>query len=132
MARNFSRIKEVVTTWDSVQRVLRSGDKGALVPVVIPKDRRQMWGPFLIGFAFYTAVTNFWLFWRLSASFALLLAVVSGLFFAALGGIVWWRSARVEIEQGTTGVISKWGKITGTIGPGRKFLWCPGTKWSLL
>ncbi len=128
MARNFSRIKEVVTTWDSVQRMLRSGDKGALVPVVIPKDRRQMWGPFLIGFAFYTAVTNFWLFWRLSASFALMLAIVSGVFIAGIGGIVWWRSARVEIEQGTTGVISKWGKIIGTIGPGRKFLWWPWDK----
>ncbi len=128
VSRNFSRIKEVVTTWDSVQRVLRAGDRGALVPVVIPKDKRQLWGPFWIGVAVYMAVTSFWSFWRLGFPFALLMAILSGAFFAAIGGIVWWRSARVEIEQGTTGVVSKWGKIVGVMGPGRKFLWWPWDK----
>lgn len=128
VGRNFSRIKEVVATWDSVQRVLRAGDRGALVPVVIPKDKRQLWGPFWIGVAVYMAVTSFWSFWRLGFPFALLMAILSGAFFAAIGGIVWWRSARVEIEQGTTGVVSKWGKIVGVMGPGRKFLWWPWDK----
>lgn len=128
IARNFSRIKEVVTSWDNVQRMLRSGDKGALVPVVIPKDRRTLWGPFLLGFAFYTAVATFWLLWRFDAALALLAAIIVGLLWGALGGLVWWRSSIVEIEQGTTGIRSKWGKITGTISPGRKLMWWPWDK----
>ncbi|MCP4358857.1 MAG: SPFH domain-containing protein [Chloroflexi bacterium] len=128
VSRDFSRIKEVVASWDSVQRVLRTGDQGALVPVVIPKDRRALWGPFWIGFGLYTAVTNFWLFWRINVGFATILALVSGLFFGAIGLLVWWRSARVEIEQGTTGVRSRWGKIVGMIKPGRQFLWWPWEK----
>jgi regulator of protease activity HflC (stomatin/prohibitin superfamily) len=126
--RDFSRIKEVVSSWDNVQRMLRLGDNGALVPVVIPKDRRTAWGPVLIGFAFYTAVATFWLLWRVNQAAALLGALMIGAFWALLGLFVWWRSARVEIEQGTTGVVSKWGKITGTIQPGRKFLWWPWDK----
>lgn len=128
IGRDFSRIKEVVASWDNVQRMLRLGDNGALVPVVIPKDRRTAWGPFLIGFAFYTAVATFWLFWRVNEAFALLAAIAAAVFWGGIGFMVWWRSARVEIEQGTTGVVSKWGKIIGTIKPGRKFLWWPWDK----
>lgn len=128
IGRDFSRIKEVVTAWDGVQRLLRTGDRGALVPVVIPKDRRTMWGPFMIGFAFYTAVAVFWLFWRINAPLGLALAILTVLFFSGIGAAVWWRSARVEIEQGTTGVKSVWGKIVGTISPGRQFLWWPWEK----
>ncbi len=127
-SRDFSRIKEVVASWDSVQRMLRVGDKGALVPVVIPKDKRQMWGPFLIGFAFYTAITSFLFFWRINLQTATVLALFSLIIFSLLGAAVWWRTARVEIEQGTTGVRSKWGKIVGTISPGRQFLWWPWDK----
>lgn len=126
--RDFSRIKEMVVSWDNVQRVLRTGDKGALVPVVIPKDKRQMWGPFLIGFAFYVGITTFLLLWRINLQTATFLAVSSLVVFSLMGTAVWWRTARVEIEQGTTGVRSKWGKIVGTIEPGRQFLWWPWDK----
>lgn len=128
IGRDFSRIKEVVASWENVQRMLRTGDKGTLVPVVIPKDRRTLWGPLLILFAVYTAVTNFWLFWRINSGFAATLALISGLFLGIIGLLIWWRSARVEIEQGTTGIRSRWGKIVSTIDPGREFLWWPWEK----
>ena len=38
--RNFSKVKESVVAWNQVQQVLRAGDQGVLVPVVIPRDRR--------------------------------------------------------------------------------------------
>lgn len=34
----------------------------------------------------------------------------------------------MEIEQGTTGVFSKYGEITGTLKPGRHYLWWPWEK----
>ena len=52
MTRNFSRIKEVVASWDNIQRLLRTGDNGTLVPVVIPKDRRGFGWAFWFGAAF--------------------------------------------------------------------------------
>ena len=36
-----------------------------------------------------------------------------------------WRRAIIEIEEGTTGVRSRWGAITGTLPPGRHYLWLP-------
>lgn len=120
----FSKVKEVVTTWNNVRQLLRSGDAGDLVPVVIPKDRR--------GYGF--------LFWFALAAYCLLASVLTfrlgwifvGLFFAIvfglIGAFIWWRSAIVEIEQGTTGVLSRWGKIEGTLSPGRNYLWWPWEK----
>lgn len=87
-----------------------------------------MWGPFLIGFAFYVAITTFLLLWRINLQMATVLAVSSLVVFSLMGTAVWWRTARVEIEQGTTGVRSKWGKIVGTMEPGRQFLWWPWDK----
>ena len=34
----------------------------------------------------------------------------------------------MEVEQGTTGVLSSYGKITGTLSPGRHYLWWPWQK----
>ena len=105
---SFSRIKEVVGTWDNIQRLLRSGDSGSLVPVVIPKDRRRM--AYLAWFAlgFYSLIANLLLFGFSGAGIGLGLASV--LFFVFIGAFTWWRSAIVEIEQGTTGVLSRWGQ----------------------
>ncbi len=50
----FSKIKEVVTGWSGVRRYLRGGEEGAIVPVVIPKDRRRYGWLFLLGLAVYT------------------------------------------------------------------------------
>lgn len=123
---SFSRIKEVVGTWENIQRLLRSGDGGSLVPVVIPKDRRRM--TYLVWFAlgFYSLITNLLLFGFNGAGIGL--GIVSVLLFTLIGVFAWWRSAIVEIEQGTTGVLSRWGKIESSLKPGRRLLWWPWEK----
>ncbi|NJP07036.1 MAG: SPFH domain-containing protein, partial [Chloroflexaceae bacterium] len=47
---DFSKIKEVVATWQNIRQVMRSGEEGSLVPVAIPKDRRGF--GWLTGIAF--------------------------------------------------------------------------------
>ena len=37
--QGFSKIKEVVASWNNVRQLLRSGDGEYLVPVVIPKSK---------------------------------------------------------------------------------------------
>lgn len=123
---SFSRIKEVVGTWENIQRLLRSGDGGSLVPVVIPKDRRRMGWMMWFALAFYSLITNLLLFGFGATGIGL--AVVSVLVFSLIGAFAWWRSAIVEIEQGTTGVLSRWGKIEETLKPGRRLLWWPWEK----
>ncbi len=122
--QEFSRIKEVVSGWSGVRQYLRGGDEGQIVPVVIPKDRRRYGWLFLLGVAIY--MLGFAVFSG-SAAFAVL-AVLGAVFFAALAALWLWRSAIVEIEQGTTGVLSTYGKITGTLSPGRHYLWWPWQK----
>jgi len=120
----FSKIKEVVTGWSGVRRYLRGGEEGAIVPVVIPKDRRRYGWLFLLGLAVYTlGVAIFIGNGRLTA-----LAILATIFFVALAALWLWRSAIVEIEQGTTGVLSSYGRITGTLSPGRHYLWWPWQK----
>ena len=117
----FSKITEVVTGWSGVRQFLRGGDAGQIVPVVIPKDRRRFGWLFLLGVAVYAL--GFALF---SGS---ALAAVPAIFLSAvlvLVAALWlWRGAIVEIEQGTTGVLSRYGKIVGTLSPGRHYLWFP-------
>ncbi|GJM41162.1 MAG: hypothetical protein DHS20C20_14440 [Ardenticatenaceae bacterium] len=123
---SFSRIKEVVGTWDNIQRLLRSGDSGSLVPVVIPKDRRRMTYLVWFAFGFYSFITNLLLFEFTGAGIGL--GIASFLLFALIGVFAWWRSAIVEIEQGTSGVLSRWGKIEDSLKPGRRLLWWPWEK----
>ncbi|WP_420628176.1 SPFH domain-containing protein [Candidatus Leptofilum sp.] len=123
---SFSRIKEVVGTWDNIQRLLRSGDGGSLVPVVIPKDRRRMTYLVWFAFGFYSFITNLLLFGFSGAGIGF--GILSLVFFSLIGAFAWWRSAIVEIEQGTTGVLSRWGKIEGSLKPGRRLLWWPWEK----
>jgi regulator of protease activity HflC (stomatin/prohibitin superfamily) len=120
----FSKIKEVVTGWSGVRRYLRGGDEGEIVPVVIPKDRRRYGWLFLLGLAVYTLGVAIFIGNGLLTALAILAAV----FFVALAALWLWRSAIVEIEQGTTGVLSSYGKITGTLSPGRHYLWWPWQK----
>ncbi|MEM7335381.1 MAG: SPFH domain-containing protein [Chloroflexota bacterium] len=123
--RNMSRIKEVVGTWDNLTRLLRTGDKGALVPVVIPKDRRgfgwALWfgmGIYAFGaLGFFADGASGWI-----GGFILMLLLF------AFGGFSWWRSSLVEIEQGTTGVMSEYGEIKKALKPGRHTLWSPFSK----
>ena len=119
--QEFSRIKEVVSGWSGVRQYLRGGDEGQIVPVVIPKDRRRYGWLFLLGVAVY--MLGFALF---SGSAALaVLAVLVVVFFLGLALLWLWRGAIVEIEQGTTGVRSRYGRIEGTLSPGRHYLWRP-------
>jgi regulator of protease activity HflC (stomatin/prohibitin superfamily) len=126
----FSRVKEVATTWQNVRQLLRSGDKGDLVPVVIPKDNRGY------NFLFWFATSIFFLISALmsalggtvmSAFWALPALFFSGIAFL-IGAFTWWRQAIVEVEEGTMGIMSSWGKIVGTLPPGRKYLWFPWQK----
>ena len=123
--RHISKIKEVVATWNNIQRLLRSGDQGHLVPVVIPKDKRSFGWLLWFALAFWAGITI--VRFGLSADriilslFVLLVLVAAGIF-------SWWRSAIVEIEQGTTGVYSRFGKIEQSLPPGRHFLWWPWDK----
>jgi hypothetical protein len=117
--QEFSRIKEVVSGWSGVRQYLRGGDEGQIVPVVIPKDRKRYGWLFLLGVAIY--MLGFALFSG-SAALAILAVLVAVIF---LGLALLWRGAIVEIEQGTTGVRSHYGKIEGTLSPGRHYLWRP-------
>ena len=120
----FSKIKEVVTGWSGVRRYLRGGDEGEIVPVVIPKDRRRYGWLVLLGLAVYTLGVAIFIGNGLLTA----LAILAAIFFVALAALWLWRSAIVEIEQGTTGVLSSYGRITGTLSPGRHYLWWPWQK----
>jgi regulator of protease activity HflC (stomatin/prohibitin superfamily) len=122
-ARQFSKIKEVVAAWGGVRQLLRGGEGGQIVPVVIPKDRRRFGWLLLLGIAVYLlGVAVF------AGGVAAVLVVLLALLFVVLAGFWLWRGAIVEIEQGTTGVLSRYGKITGTLSPGRHYLWWPWDK----
>lgn len=63
--REFSRIREAVATWNRIRQLLRSGEEGQLVPVVIPRDRRRArWllplaiGLYLIGVAVFSGESS--------------------------------------------------------------------------
>jgi regulator of protease activity HflC (stomatin/prohibitin superfamily) len=120
----FSKITEVVTGWSGVRRYLRGGDEGQIVPVVIPKDRRRYGWLFLLGLAVYALGVAIFI----GSGLLTALAILAAIFFVALAALWLWRSAIVEIEQGTTGVLSSYGKITGTLSPGRHYLWWPWQK----
>jgi regulator of protease activity HflC (stomatin/prohibitin superfamily) len=124
MANDFSRIKEVVSGWDRVQQFLRSGDRGRLVPVVIPRDRRGFgWLTLLMIAIYFVGVGIF------AGSMLALIPMIIVAGFIAFFALVWlWRQAIVEIEQGTTGILAQWGAIKGTLPPGRHYLWFPWTK----
>jgi regulator of protease activity HflC (stomatin/prohibitin superfamily) len=120
--REFSRIREAVATWNRIRQLLRSGEEGQLVPVVIPKDRRARWlfrlviSLYLLGVAVFSG-----------GIFGALMLLLAFLMFIA-AGISFFRNAIVEIEQGTTGILSHWGQIVGTLPPGRHYLWWPWEK----
>ncbi|MBO9325061.1 MAG: SPFH domain-containing protein [Roseiflexus sp.] len=121
--REFSRIREAVATWSRIRQLLRSGEEGQLVPVVIPKDRRRARWLFPLAISFYllgVAIFSGGIFGGLALFLALLMLIIAGISFF-LGAIV-------EIEQGTTGILSRWGQIVGVMPPGRHYLWWPWEK----
>ncbi|NUM46222.1 MAG: SPFH domain-containing protein [Anaerolineales bacterium] len=121
---SFSKIKEVVVAWDNIQRVLRSGDQGQLVPVAIPKDSRNFGWMWMLLLAFYVLASSILI--GNAALMGLGLFATFGLIL--LAGVWLWQGAIVEIEQGTTGIMSSYGKIVRTLSPGRHYLWWPWQK----
>lgn len=122
--RQFSKMKEVVSGWGQIREFLRGGDEGTLVPVVIPRDRRRLGWIFLVGVALY--VLGAGLFSGTGALFGL--AVFVAVLLLLVAAFWAWRGSIVEIEQGTTGVLTRYGKIVGTLSPGRHYLWFPWSK----
>lgn len=120
--QGMSSIKEVVSSWSDVARLLRGGDSGALVPVVIPRDNRGLRWTTLVWFGLWALVSGFMLRsgnWGVAAFVVAILAFI-------LAALWWWRSSIVEIEEGTVGVLTKFGAISGPgLAPGRHYLWHP-------
>ncbi len=122
--REFSRIKEAVAGWSEMRQILRGGQGGQSVPVVIPRDRRRNGWLIVLGVAFYLLGGALFA-GNIGISFLLVLLGIG----VALLGLLWlWRGSFIEIEQGTTGVLARYGKIVGTLNPGRHYLWRPWEK----
>lgn len=123
MSKGTSSIKEVVSAWQNIQQFLRGGDQGKLVPVVIPKDNRGFGGYGLLAFAFYLLFAGL-----IAANIFGVLLIIVGLGAGAIA-ITWlYNSIVIRIEQGTTGILSRYGKIVGVLPPGRRFLFKPWEK----
>ncbi|GAB4433407.1 MAG: SPFH domain-containing protein [Chloroflexi bacterium OHK40] len=121
--REFSKVKEAVAAWGRVRQLLRSGEEGQVVPVVIPRDRRRAGWLIPLAVALYClGVATF------AGGFLRLLAIPLALLFLLVAAVSLWRGAMVEIEQGTTAVYSRWGQIVGTLAPGLHYLWWPWEK----
>ena len=86
MSREFSKIKESLASWGDIRQLLRGGEQGQLVPVVIPKDRRGFAWMTLVFLALYfagmAALTDFTLF-----------AAPAALVFLLAAGVTMWRKA---------------------------------------
>ena len=123
--QGMSSIKEVVSGWGDVARLLRGGDSGALVPVVIPRDSRGLRWTTLVWFGLWALVSAFMLMGADRSGLGTLAIVVAVVSFI-LAALWWWRSSIVEIEEGTIGVLTKFGAISGPgLTPGRHYLWHP-------
>lgn len=115
-----SKLREVVSAWSNIRQLLRGGDEGYLVPVVIPKHRaRHGWMVGLVIALYLAGVAVFADSGTRGAA-----AIAAGIVLVL--SLLWlWRGAIIEIEQGTTGILSSFGKVTGSLSPGRHYLWMP-------
>ncbi|MDQ3358578.1 MAG: SPFH domain-containing protein, partial [Actinomycetota bacterium] len=123
--QGMSSIKEVVSGWSDVARLLRGGEQGAVVPVVIPKDTRGLRWVTLVWIALWALFSVIFLN---AADYGALagLSIAIGVISLILAALWWWRSSIVEIEEGTVGVLTKFGAISGSgLSPGRHYLWHP-------
>ena len=131
-----SVISEAVAPWSDIARLLRGGEAGTLLPVIIPKHRRRLWWMLPLWFGGYALLSGVMLSLKESGSDGLggmaagALATLSytfGVLLLVIGGLWWWRSSIVEIEQGTHGVLTRYGAVVRTLDAGRHYLWHP---WS--
>ncbi|WP_420111396.1 SPFH domain-containing protein [Pseudactinotalea sp.] len=120
-----SSIKEALAGWGDVAALLRGGEDGALVPVVIPRDSRGTRWLVLVWLAVWSIASSVLL--RLAdAPMLSTVTLVAGIVLVLLAAVWWWRSSIVEIEEGTIGVLTTFGAITGPgLSPGRHYLWHP-------
>ncbi len=131
-----SVISEAVAPWSDIARLLRGGEAGTLLPVIIPKHRRRLWWMLPLWAGVYALLSGVMLSLKESGSDGLggmaagALATLSytvGVLLLVIGGLWWWRSSIVEIEQGTHGVLTRYGAVVRTLDAGRHYLWHP---WS--
>lgn len=125
VGRTTSSIKEAVSDWSDVARLLRGGDSGSLVPVVIPRDKRGLRWTSLIWFGLWALLAAAVLAVNDLATLGTVAVIVAVLALVA-AMLWWWRASIVEIEEGTVGVLTKFGAISGPgLSPGRHYLWHP-------
>lgn len=129
-----SVISEAMAQWSDIARLLRGGEAGTLIPVIIPRHRRKLgWMvPLWLGLlALFTGIMASARGDGGLAGFAYgaiaALGYVAGVALLLAGALWWWRSSIVEIEQGTNGVLTRYGAVVRTLEAGRHYLWHP---WS--
>ncbi|MFW6723359.1 SPFH domain-containing protein [Streptomyces sp. MAR4 CNY-716] len=131
-----SVISELVAAWGDIPQLLRGGEAGTLIPVIIPRHRRRLWWMVPLWLSLLALATGVMAGlqsgsedgWSSGAYDALAAAsYVTGVVLLIGGVLWWWRSSIVKIEQGTNGVLTRYGAIARTLGPGRHFVWHP---WS--
>ncbi len=131
-----SVISEAVAPWSDVAQLLRGGEAGTLIPVIIPRHRRRLWWMLPLWLGVFAVLTGVMATVRgadeastsdIAYDALAGLAYASGALLLLVGALWWWRSSIVEIEQGTNGVLTRYGAVTRTLDPGRHYLWHP---WS--
>ncbi|MFI6942110.1 SPFH domain-containing protein [Streptomyces sp. NPDC050418] len=132
-----SVISEAVAPWGRVAQLLRGGgESGTLIPVIIPRSTRRLWWMLPLWLGVFTLLTAVMLTLREAGSDGIedvaygalgTLSYAAGGLFLVIGMLWWWRSSIVEIEQGTNGVLTRYGAVTRTLDAGRHYLWHP---WS--
>ncbi|GHD26745.1 SPFH domain-containing protein [Nocardiopsis kunsanensis] len=126
-----STIKESLASWSDLAGLLRGGDDGAIVPVVIPRDNRGLKWTVLVWFGLFALFSALMMAINVAATGAVTYALLTvptmlaGLLAIVVAGLWWWRSSIVEIEEGTHGVLTKYGAVVKAIEPGRHYLWHP-------
>jgi hypothetical protein len=132
-----SVISEAVAPWTDIARLLRGGEADTLIPVIIPRHRRRVWWMLPLWLGVYALLMGVTLSLAgadaESAAGDLAYGTLAGLSYAGgavlvlIGVLWWWRSSIVEIEQGTNGVLTRYGAVVRTLDAGRHYLWHP---WS--
>jgi regulator of protease activity HflC (stomatin/prohibitin superfamily) len=135
-----SVISEAVAPWSEIAQLLRGGEAGTLIPVIIPRHRRRLWWMLPLWLGVFALLSGVMLTLReaeaesegsdvadLAYGALATLGYAGGCVLLLAGALWWWRSSIVEIEQGTNGVLTRYGAVTNTLEAGRHYLWHP---WS--
>ncbi|MFY7069918.1 SPFH domain-containing protein [Nocardiopsis changdeensis] len=132
--RSGSSIKESLSSWSDLAGLLRGGDQGAVVPVVIPKDNRGLRWMVLVWIGLFALTSGLVMSINVAVEGAMsapinavlaLPALFVGVISIVVAVLWWWRSSIIEIEHGTQGILTKYGKVQKVIAPGRHYLWHP-------